>query len=142
MQKNTGSQETVTVETIVHAPLEHVWKCWNEPDHITKWAYASDDWEAPHAENDLRAGGKFTTRMQAKDGSAGFDFGGVYTDVKKFELIEYDLGDSRHVKIEFTKLPDAIKVTETFDIEKMNSKEMQRKGWQAILDNFKKYAER
>lgn len=132
---------TVTVETVINAPIEKVWKCWTEPNHITQWCHASDDWEAPHAENDLRVGGKFKTFMAAKDRSFSFDFGGIYTKVKEFELIEYDLGDGRHVKIEFTKLPEGIKVTETFEIEGTHSKEMQQAGWQAILDNFKKHVE-
>jgi uncharacterized protein YndB with AHSA1/START domain len=132
---------TVTVETMINAPLEKVWESWTGPDHIVKWCFASDDWEAPHAENDVRTGGKFKTVMAAKDKSTSFDFGGTYTKVKEFELIEYDMGDGRHVKIEFAKLPEGVKVTETFDIEAVNSKEMQRAGWQAILDNFKKYTE-
>lgn len=136
-------KETVAVETIVNAPMEKVWECWTEPAHITKWAFASDDWEAPSAENDVKVGGRFTTRMSAKDKSAGFDFGGVYTAVKNHELIEYDMDgdDKRHVKIEFTKVPEGIKIRETFDIEHENSKEMQRSGWQSIMDNFKKYTE-
>ena len=132
---------TITVETIVSASMAKVWKYWNEPEHITGWAFASDDWEAPTAENDLRAGGKFKTRMQAKDGSSGFDFTGTYTEVKEHELIEYDMDDGRHVRVEFAEIPDGVRVTETFDPESENSEEMQRSGWQAILDNFKKYVE-
>jgi len=132
----------VTVETLVNAPLEKVWACWTKPEHITKWCFASDDWEAPSATNDLRTGGRFTTRMSAKDGSSGFNFGGTYTDVKDLQLIEYNIdGDGRHVKIQFEKLPDGVKVTETFEIENVNSAELQRSGWQSILDNFKKYTE-
>ena len=132
---------SVTVETHINAPIEKVWASWTEPSQITKWCFASNDWEAPHAENDLRTGGKFKTVMAAKNGSNSFDFEGLYTNVKTFELIEYKMSDDRHVKIEFTKLPDGIKVTETFDIENVNSKDMQQAGWQAILDNFKKYTE-
>lgn len=131
----------ITVETIVNASLEQVWAKWNEPAHITKWAFASDDWEAPRAENDLRTGGKFTTRMAAKDGSAAFDFGGIYTTVEPMTVIEYDMTDTRHVAVQFTPLPNGTKVTETFDPETENSEEQQRSGWQAILDNFKKYVE-
>jgi len=138
---NSSAAETVTVETIVNAPIEKAWEYWTEPKHITHWNFASDDWESPRGENDLKVGGKFNYRMQAKDGSLGFDFGGEYTEVKKFELIEYNLGDGRHVKITFTKTPEGIKLTETFELEKVNSKEKQQSGWQAILDNFKKYTE-
>jgi uncharacterized protein YndB with AHSA1/START domain len=137
----------ITVETIVNAPIEKVWECWNEPDHITKWAFASDDWEAPYAENDLKVGGMFKTTMAAKDKSASFDFTGTYTDVRNYELIEYDMDkapeevESRHVKVEFAETPEGVKVTTTFDPENENSIDMQRAGWQAISDNFKKYVE-
>ncbi len=133
-------EKSVTVETIVNAPIEKVWETWTEPKHIVNWAFAQDDWEAPSAEHDLRIGGKFNTVMAAKDGSFKFDFGGVYTNVVNFELIEYEFG-GRHAKIVFTKLPEGIKVTETFEIEEVNSIEKQRSGWQAIMDNFKKYTE-
>jgi uncharacterized protein YndB with AHSA1/START domain len=106
-----------------------------------RWAFASDDWEAPAAENDLRTGGRFKTAMAAKDKSMSFDFTGVYTNVKEHELIEYDIDDSRHVKVEFTGLPEGVKITETFEPENTHPETMQRSGWQAILDNFKKYAE-
>jgi len=131
----------ITIQTTVNAPLKKVWECWNQPEHITKWAFASDDWESPSAENDVRVGGKFITRMQAKDGSAGFDFEGTYTAVKEHELIEYDMSDGRHVKVEFEATPEGVTVTETFDPEDENTQEVQRDGWQAILDNFKKYTE-
>lgn len=134
-------KDAITVQTVVNAPVEKVWECWNGPEHITGWAFASDDWEAPAAENDLRVGGKFKTRMAAKDKSAGFDFTGVYTDVKEHMLIEYEMGDGRHVKVEFVESPDGVKITETFEPENTFPKDMQRSGWQAILDNFKKYAE-
>lgn len=133
--------KTITVQTIVSAPIEKTWEYWTKPEHIVNWAFASDDWEAPEAENDVRIGGNFKTRMQAKDGSAGFDFTGTYTNVKHPELIEYEMTDGRHVKIEFEKVSGGIKVTETFDPENENPPEMQRSGWQSILDNFKKYAE-
>jgi uncharacterized protein YndB with AHSA1/START domain len=132
----------ITIETVVRAPLEKVWEYWSNPEHVTKWAFASDDWEAPTAENDLRTGGKFSTLMAAKDKSAQFDFSGVYTAVKEKNLIEYDMdGDMRHVKIEFTETPEGIKITQTFDPEQENPIEMQREGWQAILNNFKTYVE-
>jgi uncharacterized protein YndB with AHSA1/START domain len=132
---------SITVEANIKSTVEKVWEYWTKPEHITKWCFASTDWEAPNAENDLRIGGKFMTRMSAKDKSFGFDFGGVYTDVKEFEYIAYVIGDGRKVEISFASLPDGVFVKETFDPETENPVEMQRAGWQAILDNFKKYAE-
>jgi uncharacterized protein YndB with AHSA1/START domain len=131
----------ITVETTVHAPVEKVWKYWTEPTHIKKWNNASDDWHTPVAENDLRAGGKFLSRMEAKDGSFGFDFGGIYDEVKLHEVIAYTLDDGRKVKITFKGQENETEVIETFDAETMNPIEFQQQGWQAILDNFKKYAE-
>lgn len=148
---------TITIQTIVKAPIAKVWECWNKPEHVIKWAFADDTWEAPAAENDLRAGGRFKITMAAKDKSASFDFTGTYTAVKEHELIEYDMDRApdeqvgRHVKVEFSaeggsasgggEAPDGVKITEIFDPESKNPLEMQRKGWQAILDNFKKYVE-
>jgi len=137
----TTTPTKITVEATVNAPIEKVWKSWSEPQHIKNWCAASDDWHAPKAENDLRTGGTFSTRMEAKDGSFGFDFGGVYDDVKKNELIEYTIGDGRKVRVTFSPSGDQTKIIETFDAEATNSVEMQRGGWQAILDNFKKYTE-
>ena len=141
METTTNTPTKITVETTVNAPVEKVWKSWNEPQHIKNWCAASDDWHAPKAENDLRTGGTFSTRMEAKDGSFGFDFGGVYDNVKKNELIEYTMGDGRKVQVSFSPAGDQTKIVETFDAESTNSVEMQRGGWQAILDNFKKYTE-
>lgn len=138
----TGNPTKVTVEATVSKPVEKVWEYWTEPQHITKWSFASEDWHAPFAENDLRVGGKFVSRMEAKDGSFGFDFGGVYDEVRTNELISYTLGDGRTVSITFTSLGNETKVSETFDAENSNPVEMQKAGWQAIMDNFKKYAER
>lgn len=140
----SGKSETspITIRTIIDAPLDKVWKCWSDPRHITQWCNASDDWHAPKAENDLRPGGKFLTRMEARDGSFGFDFEGVYTKVKEHALIEYDLTDGRHVRIQFSRLNDETQVVETFDPEQSNPLEMQQQGWQAILNNFKNYTER
>ncbi len=135
------NKNPITIEAVINAPMNKVWEYWNKPEHIMKWAFASDDWEAPSSENDLRVGGTFKTVMAAKDKSASFDFGGTYTNVKEHEIIEYDLGDKRHVKNVFTQTPEGIKVTTTFDPEGQNDPEFQRKGWQAILNNFKKYAE-
>lgn len=137
----TDNQLSVTVEATVHAPVEKVWKFWTEPKHITKWNSASDDWHTPFAENDLKVGGKFLSRMEAKDGSFGFDFGGVYDEVELNERISYTLGDGRKVGITFISQDNETKVIETFEAENTHPIEMQKAGWQAILDNFKKYAE-
>lgn len=131
----------ITVETTVHIPVETVWKYWTEPAHIKKWNNASDEWHTPVTENDLRAGGKFLSRMEAKDGSFGFDFSGIYDEVILHEVIAYTLGDGRKVKITFKGLENGTEVIETFDAETSNPIEFQQQGWQAILDNFKKYAE-
>ncbi|MNQ91728.1 hypothetical protein D3C85_1071220 [compost metagenome] len=133
--------QSITVETTVQAPVEKVWAFWTEPQHITQWSFASDDWHAPTAENDLRAGGNFLTRMEAKDGSFGFDFGGVYDEVRTNEFISYTLGDGRKVAITFIAQEGGTKIIETFDAESTNPVEMQQAGWQAFLDNFKKYSE-
>jgi uncharacterized protein YndB with AHSA1/START domain len=140
-EKMETAVKPITVETIVNAPVEKVWNYWNAPEHITKWCQASDDWHAPFAENDARTGGKFKTRMEAKDGSMGFDFGGVYSNVEPNKVIEYAMDDGRKVKVEFADQAGRTKVTETFDPESTNPVEMQRGGWQAILDNFRKYTE-
>lgn len=137
----TANKTTITVEATVNAPVEKVWQFWTKPEHITQWTNASDDWHAPRAENDLRVGGRFLTRMEAKDGSFGFDFSGVYDDVQENRYIEYTLGDGRKVKVNFTSQGNSTKVVETFEAENTHSVEMQRGGWQAILDNFKKYTE-
>ena len=137
----TANLTTITVETTVNAPVEKVWKYWSEPSHIIQWNNASEDWHTPRVENDLKVGGKFHSRMEAKDGSFGFDFVGEYTKVEEYKTIEYTMGDGRKVKIDFTPQGDTTKVVETFDAESTNSIELQRGGWQAILDNFKKYTE-
>lgn len=137
----TTSKTSVTVETIVKSPVDKVWKYWSEPKHITKWCQASDDWHAPHAKNDLRDGGEFKTTMAAKDGSFSFDFGGKYDKVIPHQSIAYTIADGRTVKIIFSGNGNETIVTETFEAETQNPIEMQRGGWQAILDNFKKYTE-
>lgn len=136
------TKKAITIQATINAPVEKVWKYWNEPNHITQWAFASPDWHAPKAENDLRVDGTFSTTMAAKDGSFSFEFGGVYTKVEKHKAIEYTLGDGRKVKISFSSEGNQTKVVETFDPEDQNPEEMQRGGWQAILDNFKAYAEK
>ena len=138
----TATKKTIiTVENTVNAPVEKVWKYWTAPEHITQWNHASDDWHSPSAQNDVRVGGTFSIRMEAKDGSFGFDFGGVYDQVKANELIEYTMGDGRKVEVHFSSNGDETKVVETFDAENTHSLEMQKGGWQAILDNFKQYTE-
>jgi uncharacterized protein YndB with AHSA1/START domain len=133
--------ETITVETTVQTPVERVWKYWTEPKHITKWNSPSDDWHTPFAENDLRAGGKFLSRMEARDGSFGFDFSGVYDEVSTNEGISYTLDDGRKVSITFISQEDETKIIQIFEPENTNPIEFQKGGWQAILDNFKKYTE-
>jgi uncharacterized protein YndB with AHSA1/START domain len=137
----TTEKTQITVETSVKVPVEKAWKVWTTPDDITKWNNASDDWHTPKAENDLREGGKFTYRMEAKDGSFAFDFGGVYDEVKPQELLVYTIGDGRKVTVMFKGYGSETTVVETFEAESTHSLEMQRDGWQAILNNFKKYAE-
>ena len=130
----------VTISALVDAPIDTVWKLWTDPDHIKQWNHASDDWHTTEAENDLRIGGKFRSRMEAKDQSMAFDFEGVYEEVEVNELIQYRLEDERRVRISFSSEGDQTKVVEVFDAESMNPVEMQRQGWQAILDNFTRYA--
>jgi uncharacterized protein YndB with AHSA1/START domain len=140
--------DKITVEITINASIEKVWEYWTVPEHITKWAFASEDWEAPSAENNLHIGGTFKKTMAAKDGSASFDFMGTYTNVVPKELIEYDMDKApneeipRHVKIEFIETPAGVKIIETFDPENENPLDMQRSGWQAILGNFKTYVEK
>jgi uncharacterized protein YndB with AHSA1/START domain len=138
---DTKTKTKITVENTVNVPVEKVWHLWTTPAHITKWANASDDWHTSHAENDLKEGGRFLSRMEARDGSYGFDFGGVYDEVKTNKLIAYTLGDGRKVRIIFSGSENETQVVETFEAESENPVELQRSGWQAILNNFKKYAE-
>ncbi len=131
----------ITVQVEVNATRETVWKCWTSPESIVKWNNASEDWHTTRAENDLRVGGKFSSRMEAKDGSMGFDFEGIYEKIIPKEEIEYLLGDGRKVKISFSNYLTKTKIVETFDAESENTIELQKNGWQSILNNFKKYAE-
>jgi uncharacterized protein YndB with AHSA1/START domain len=133
--------EKITVKATIHAPVEKVWQLWTSPEHIIKWNSASEDWHTPKAENDLRVGGKFSSRMEAKDGSMGFDFEGIYTAVETNQSIAYVLADDRKINVLFTSNGNSTDVVETFDAENENPLDMQRAGWQAILDNFKKYVE-
>jgi uncharacterized protein YndB with AHSA1/START domain len=132
---------SITIQATVNAPVERVWKLWTEPEHVTQWNNASDDWYTPFAENDVRPGGKFTFRMAARDGSFSFDFGGEYDQVEEQRFMSYTMGDGRKVAVIFSSNGDTTDISETFDPESENPDEMQRAGWQAILDNFKKYAE-
>ena len=137
----TKEKTAITIQTTVKAPVEKVWKYFSEPDHVTKWAQASDDWHAPYADNDLREGGQFKTTMAAKDGSFSFDFGGTYSEVIDRKRLAYQMSDERKVEVDFVPVEGGVKVMEKFDPEESNPIEMQRGGWQAILDNFKKYTE-
>lgn len=134
-------QKTITVQAAVHAPIETVWACWTEPKHIMCWNNASDNWHTPRATNDLREGGTFLSRMEARDKSAGFDFNGTYTKVIPLKEIAYTIEDGRKVNVVFESHGAETYIMESFEPEQENPEEMQRQGWQAILDNFKKYAE-
>lgn len=131
----------LTVQNTINAPLEKVWQYWGEPEHIVNWNHASDDWHSPKAENDLRTGGRFVSTMAAKDGSMSFDFEGVYDEVIPQQRIAYTMADGRKVEVNFKSNGDTTEVVETFEAENIHSLEMQQAGWQAILDNFKKYVE-
>lgn len=133
--------ETLTVTTTVNAPIEKVWKLWSNPRDIEQWNSPSDEWHTPAAENDLRTGGKFKSTMAARDGSASFDFEGEYTTVDHHKTIAYTITDGRKVKITFNDLGQNVHIIETFDAENVNPLELQQKGWQAIMDSFKRYAE-
>jgi uncharacterized protein YndB with AHSA1/START domain len=131
----------ITVETVVDAQPNAVWDAWNNPADIKQWNSAQDDWHTTRSSVDLREGGKFMARMEAKDGSAGFDFEGTYTRVVPLQAVEYRMSDGREVQVEFSETADGVRVRETFDAETENSPELQRTGWQAILDNFRRHVE-
>ncbi|MFH7012293.1 SRPBCC family protein [Flavobacterium sp. FlaQc-52] len=131
----------ITVKNTIDAPISKVWEFWTLPEHITKWNTPSPDWHTPYAENDVKEGGKFKSTMAAKDGSMSFDFEGEYTLVKQNEAINYVIADGRKVEISFKQTPNGVEVVESFDPETENSEEMQRGGWQAIMDSFKSYVE-
>jgi uncharacterized protein YndB with AHSA1/START domain len=130
----------ITVETTVAAPVEEVWRAWTTPEDIKRWNAASDDWHTTAAAVDLRVGGQFSSRMEAKDGSTGFDFAGTYTKVVPHELVECAFGD-RTLSVQFIKAGDRVTVRETFDAEETHTAEQQRAGWQAILDRFARHVE-
>ena len=129
----------VNVQVLSTVPV--MFNYWTKPEHITQWNNASEDWFTPRAENDLRPGGSFSCRMEARDGSFGFDFSGVYDAVTENEYIEYTIGDGRKVKVFFSPEGNKTKGVESFEAETENPVEMQKGGWQAILENFKKYTE-
>lgn len=131
----------ITVNVQVNATPEQVWQAWNTPDDITRWNTASADWHSPRSEVDLREGGRFTTRMEACDGSMGFDFGGTYTHVEPLRRIEFVMDDQRSVEIEFIELDGGVQIVERFDADDVYPAEQQLQGWQAILDNFARYVE-
>ncbi len=139
MESNTKKQ--ITVQVVVDSSLENVWECWTTPEDIIHWNTALDSWHTPEAENDLREGGRFRYRMEAKDGSMGFDFSGTYDEIWFHHQIKYTMDDGRKVEVIFSFLGDATQIEETFEPENENPVEMQQEGWQAILDNFKKYVE-
>jgi uncharacterized protein YndB with AHSA1/START domain len=134
-------KQKITIKATVQAPIAEVWQFYTEPEHIVKWNAASGDWHTTRAENDVRKGGKFLSRMEAKDGSFGFDFGGTYDEVKANELIAYTMDDNRKASIIFLATGNQTNMTIEFEAETENSIELQREGWQAILNNFKKYTE-
>ena len=141
--KEIAENETnsITVRVSTKEKLEKVWKYFTLPEHITKWCFASDDWHAPKAENNLKTGGTFSTTMAAKDGSMSFDFGGTYSEVVPMKKYVYTMGDGRKVNVKFDVLDGHTVITENFEPENQNPIDMQRGGWQAILENFKKYLE-
>jgi len=137
----TPEKTIIIVEATIHAPVETVWKLWTDPRYIIHWNHASDDWHTTRAENDLVTGGRFISRMEARDGSQGFDFSGKYTRVELNKQIEITLDDGRNMQVLFFPRGDVTAVTEAFEAEQENTVELQKEGWQVILNNFKKYAE-
>ncbi len=137
----TKEQQIILVKTTINAPIDSVWQKWNSPEDITKWYNASEDWHTPKAENDLKVGGKFSYRMEAKDGSFGFDYWGIYDLIIPNKKLVFTLGDNRKVYISFSTMDNKTEIVESFEPENQNPHDMQQAGWQAILDNFKKYIE-
>jgi len=137
----TPVKKNITVVAVIHAPVEKVWIFWTDPKYIIHWNNASEEWHTPRALNDLRPGGRFLSRMESRDGKEGFDFSGQYDKVEEYRLIEYTLDDERKVKVSFVSHRTGTVVTEEFEAEGENSLELQKEGWQAILDNFKKFVE-
>ncbi|MCT1525157.1 SRPBCC family protein [Sphingobacterium hotanense] len=136
------SSKKIHIETLVNAPIQQVWDAYNNPDDIKQWNQASPDWHCPSSENDLRVGGKFKKKMAAKDGSFEFDFEGTYTEVTPLNSISYVMADERTADLKFTEQGDNTLISVDFDAENMNPEEMQKEGWQAILDSFKNHVEK
>ena len=137
----TKNIKPITVQTTIQADIDKVWNYWTQPEHIINWNFASDEWCCPKAKNDLKPNGKFSWRMEAKDGSIGFDFTGDYIKIIEKEMITYKMSDGRLVSIGFSENKNEVTLSETFEAEGTNSDEQQRAGWQAILGNFKHYVE-
>ena len=137
----TPEKTAITIEALINVPEDKVWELWTQPEHIIQWNNASDDWHTTAATNDLQTGGRFSSIMAAKDGSFSFDFWGIYDKVKKHQTLAYTMGDGRKAETTFTKKGQTTLVTTVFEAETENSVELQQGGWQAILNNFKKYAE-
>ena len=139
--ETTAARQSITIETTVNATPEKAWQVWNTPEDIIQWCTPHESWHTPTAENDLRVGGAYKARREARDGSMGFDFGAVYDAVTPNEHFQYTMGDGRKVVVDFIPQGNQTKIVQTFDAENENPIEMQRAGWQAILDNYKKYVE-
>ena len=133
---------SITVETTVPVSPELAWEYWTKPAHITQWNQASEDWHTPRAENDVRVGGKFSSRMESIDGKMGFDFWGIYDTVEPYHVLNSTLGDERKVFVTFEPVASGTHIVETFEAEGENSVELQRQGWQAILDSYRRYVEK
>lgn len=137
----TPAKTILTVFATVNRSVDQVWEFWTKPEHIVNWNHASDDWHTPKAQNDLREGGKFCWRMEAKDGSMGFDFEGTFDKIQSLKRIQYTLDDGRKVSVAFNDNGTSTNVTEFFEAENTNPLKLQQEGWQAILNNFKAYVE-
>jgi len=131
----------IQIESTVNNTIDKVWDCWTNPEHIVNWNFASDDWHCPNATNDLKVGGKFSSTMAAKDGSFSFEFAGIYDELIHHQYIKYTMEDGRQVETTFKVENNSVLITSIFDAEEINSADMQKSGWQAILNNFKKYTE-
>lgn len=135
------NNQKITVNATINSPIEKVWNTYTQPEHITQWNQASEDWWCPRAENDLKVGGKYNARMEAKDGSFGFDFEAIYDEVEPHKKLSYNMLDGRNATTEFISDGNQTKVKTTFDPENQNPIEMQQEGWQAIMNSFKNYVE-
>lgn len=138
---NSKEQIKITIEAVILSDIKKVWVYYTEPEHITQWNFADPSWQCPSAENDLRVGGKYTARMEARDGSAGFDFEAVYDEIIEHNKIAFTMTDGRQAVITFEQIDDSIKVVIIFDAESTYPVEFQKHGWQSILNNFKNYVE-